>query len=336
MHNDEAQTNSSALPVRSYSLAMCHVTYLATDYSRIDKTFDGPEVKAKDVIIASTWNLVDRSLTSAEFNSLSGIVPSTVDAKYSVELVDEKQILNDQSEARKEENYINEDLLGMNNKLEPRVDGTLCLNKQSWILCFREFRVLTMHESHKSKYYIHPGSDKMYQDLKKLYWWPNKKAEIATYVSKCLTKRRKLNPGYIRPFKILAKIGTVAYQLELPEQLSRVYSTFHVSNPKKCLSNEALVISLDRIQIDDKLYFIEELVKIVNHEVKRLKQSRIPVVKVRWDSRRSPEFTWEREDQMLKKYPQLFSNPTPTSNPTSSALRTKLFNGERMSHPINF
>ncbi|GJS87334.1 putative reverse transcriptase domain-containing protein [Tanacetum coccineum] len=88
---------------------------------------------------------------------------------------------------RKEENFINEDLRGMINKLEPRADGTLCLNNRSWIPCLGDLRALIMHESHKSKYSIHPGSDKMYQDLKKLYWWPNMKAEIATYVSKCLT-----------------------------------------------------------------------------------------------------------------------------------------------------
>ncbi|GJT51060.1 putative reverse transcriptase domain-containing protein [Tanacetum coccineum] len=98
-----------------------------------------------------------------------------------------KQILSAQSEARKEENFINEDLHGMINKLEPRADGTLCLNNKSWIPLFGDLRNLIMHESHKSKYSIHPVSDKMYQDLKKLYLWPNMKAEIATYVSKCLT-----------------------------------------------------------------------------------------------------------------------------------------------------
>ncbi|GKA15980.1 putative reverse transcriptase domain-containing protein [Tanacetum coccineum] len=126
-------------------------------------------------------------------------------------------------------------------------------------------------------------------------------------------KRGKLNPRYIGPFRIIAKVGTLAYRLELPEQLSRVHSTFHVSNLKKCFVNEPLAILLDEIQIYDKLYFIEEPVEIMDREVKRLKQSRIPIVKVRWNSRRGPEFTWEREDQMKKKYPHLFVNPSSTS-----------------------
>ncbi|GJR99862.1 putative reverse transcriptase domain-containing protein [Tanacetum coccineum] len=114
-------------------------------------------------------------------------------------------------------------------------------------------------------------------------------------------KQGKLNPCYIGPFKILAKVGTVAYRLEIPEQLSQVYSTFHVSNLKKCFSDEPLAIPLDEIQIDDKLNFIEEPIEIMDREVKRLKQIRIPIVKVRWNSRRGPEFTWEHEDQMKKK-----------------------------------
>ncbi|GKE57201.1 putative reverse transcriptase domain-containing protein [Tanacetum coccineum] len=122
-------------------------------------------------------------------------------------------------------------------------------------------------------------------------------------------KRGKLNPHYIGPFKILAKVGTLAYRLELPEKLSRVHSTFHVSNLKKCFVDKPLAIPLDEIQIDDKLNFIEELVKIMDQEVKRLNQSRIPIVKVRCNSRRGPEFIWEREDQMKKKYPHLFVNP---------------------------
>ncbi|GJR88708.1 putative reverse transcriptase domain-containing protein [Tanacetum coccineum] len=92
-----------------------------------------------------------------------------------------KQTLNAQAKASKEENCVTEDIHGMINKLEPRIDRTLCINNRSWITCFRDLRAFIMHESHKLKYSIHPGSDKMYQDLKKLYWWPNMKAEIATY-----------------------------------------------------------------------------------------------------------------------------------------------------------
>ncbi|GJX22996.1 putative reverse transcriptase domain-containing protein [Tanacetum coccineum] len=101
----------------------------------------------------------------------------------------------------------------------------------------------------------------------------------------------KLNPRYIGPFKIISKVGTVAYRLELLEQLIQVYNTFHVSYLKKCLSDETLVILFDEIQIDDKVYFVEEPVEIIDREVKPLKQSHIPIIKVRWNLRRGPKFT---------------------------------------------
>ncbi|GJR54981.1 putative reverse transcriptase domain-containing protein [Tanacetum coccineum] len=130
-------------------------------------------------------------------------------------------------------------------------------------------------------------------------------------------KRGKLKPRYVGPFKVIEKVGEVAYKLELPEELSRVHNTFHVSNLKKCHADEPLAVPLDGLHLDDKLHFVEEPLEIMGREVKRLKQSRIPLFKVRWNSKRGPEFTWEREDQFNKKYPHLFTKTTPSSSAAS-------------------
>ena len=121
-------------------------------------------------------------------------------------------------------------------------------------------------------------------------------------------KRGKLNPWYVRPFKIIERIGKVAYKLNRPAELGAVHNVFHVSNLKKCMSDETLIVPFKELTIDERLQFVEEPVEITDRDVKVLKHKRIPLVRVRWNSKRGPEYTWEREDQMTEKCPQLFAN----------------------------
>ncbi|GJZ45382.1 putative reverse transcriptase domain-containing protein [Tanacetum coccineum] len=161
-----------------------------------------------------------------------------------------KQILNAQTEARKPENIKNEDVGGMlienskdpeklrTEKLEPRADGTLCLNGRSWLPCYGDLRTVIMHESHKSKYSIHPGSDKMYQDMKKLYWWPNMKADIATYVSKCLTCA-KVKAEHQRPSGLLV-------QPEIPQwKWDNIMMDFVMKLPKSSQGYDTIWVIVD-------------------------------------------------------------------------------------------
>nr|GEU36774.1 putative reverse transcriptase domain-containing protein [Tanacetum cinerariifolium] len=301
-----------------------------------------------------------------------------------------KKILEAQTEALKPKNLSAEDVGGMlrkdlpKEKLEPSADGILCLNNRSWVPCFGDLRTLIMHESHKSKYSIHPGFDKMYQDLnikvapfEALYGRKCRSpvcwAEVgdAQFTGPEIThettekiiqiknriqaahdrqksyaglkrkpmdfrvgdrvmlkvspwkgvvrfrKQGKLNPRYIGPFKVLFKFRDVSYRLELPQHLSRVHNTFHVLNLKKCLSDESLMILLDELRIDDKLHLVEEPVEIMDREINLLKRSRIPIIKVRWNSKRGSEFTWECEDQFKQKYPHLFTKTAPSSSAAS-------------------
>nr|GEW81559.1 putative reverse transcriptase domain-containing protein [Tanacetum cinerariifolium] len=109
----------------------------------------------------------------------------------------------------------------------------------------------------------------------------------------CFRKKEKLAPRFIRPFEITKRIGPVAYRLRLPEELNGVHDTFHVLNLKKCLADPTLQVTLNKIQVDAKLNFVEEPVEILEREFKKLKRSRIAIVKVRWNTKRGPEYTWE-------------------------------------------
>ncbi|GKC72025.1 putative reverse transcriptase domain-containing protein [Tanacetum coccineum] len=122
----------------------------------------------------------------------------------------------------------------------------------------------------------------------------------------CFGKKGKLTPRYVGPFEILERIGLVAYRLRLRQELSSVHDTFHVSNLKKCLANANLHVPLEEIKVDKTLCFVEEPLEIMDCEVKKLKCSRIPIVKVRWNYKRGPKFTWEQEDFMKAKYPKFF------------------------------
>ncbi|GJW00520.1 putative reverse transcriptase domain-containing protein [Tanacetum coccineum] len=185
-------------------------------------------------------------------------------------------------------------------KLEPRADGTMCLNNRSWLPRYGDLRALIMHESHKSKYSVHSGSDKMYQDMKQLYWWPNMKADIATYVSKCLTCLR-VKAEHQKPSGLLVQPAipqwkweniTMDFVTKLPrtqsgndtiwvviELMCKVYPPLERvvlwENGEK-LKPE---FRLDEIHIDDKLHFVEKPVEILDHEVKKLRKSRIPIIK---------------------------------------------------------
>ncbi|GJZ61923.1 putative reverse transcriptase domain-containing protein [Tanacetum coccineum] len=157
-----------------------------------------------------------------------------------------KQILNAQTKAQKSENLKNEDVGGMirkdipKEKLEPRADGTLCLNGRSWLPCYGDLRTVIMHESYKSKYSIHLGSDKMYQDMKKLYWWPDMKAYIATYVSKCLTCAR-VKAEHQRPSGLLV-------QPEIPQwKWDNITMDFITKLPKSSQGYDTIWVIIDRL-----------------------------------------------------------------------------------------
>ncbi|GKC38177.1 putative reverse transcriptase domain-containing protein [Tanacetum coccineum] len=157
-----------------------------------------------------------------------------------------KQILEAQIEAQKPENIKNEDAGGMirkdipKEKLEPCTNGTLCLNGRSWLPCYGDPRTVIMHKSYKSKYSIHPGSDKMYQDMKKLYWWPNMKTDMTTYVSKCLTCA-KVKVEHQRPSGLLVQPGIPQWKWD------NITMDFITKLPKSSQGYDTIWVIVDRL-----------------------------------------------------------------------------------------
>ncbi|GJX83041.1 hypothetical protein Tco_0332522 [Tanacetum coccineum] len=252
-----------------------------------------------------------------------------------------KQILKAQTEARKQENIKREDVGGIlvenskdpkklkMEKLEPRADGTLCLNGKSWLPCYGDFTVLDPCRvpnvrlcKVKARSSVHLGF--LVQPDDTSMEWDNITMEYVTKLPKssqgyelilvivdsptynsmhffalrdtepmdklasfALERGRyvwqnggSLNPRIWRPFKVLKKVGAIAYKLELPQELSKVHNTFHVSNLKKCYSDDPLVVPLEGLEVDDKLYFVEEPVEIMDHGTQTMRRSVLSNCKV--------------------------------------------------------
>nr|GEU60314.1 putative reverse transcriptase domain-containing protein [Tanacetum cinerariifolium] len=225
---------------------------------------------------------------------------------------------------------------GLDEMIEQRSDGTLYYLDRIWVPLKGDVRTLIMYEAHKSKYYVHPGADKMYYDLRDGYWWLGITKDIAEYEGIAMdfvTKLPMTSSGHDTTLVIMDRLTKSAYFLPMREdykmdRLARLYLNDIVARhgvPISIISDcgsrftsrfwqsiqEALGTHLDMStayhhQTDGQ----KEPVEILDREFKKLKQSRIAIVKVRWYSKRGPEFTWEREDQMKLKYPHLFSDIT--------------------------
>ncbi|GJU15300.1 hypothetical protein Tco_1143266 [Tanacetum coccineum] len=240
-------------------------------------------------------------------------------------------ILAAQSEAFKQENIFAERLHGLDQQME---------RKEDEIFYFMDHAAESVREAIGFEYYLASSSG---WTKSPVLWAEIRESSLTGLelvqetIDKvtpwkgvvCFGKKDKLAPRYVGPFEILERIGLIAYRLRLPEELSNVHDTFHVSNLKKCLTDANLHVPLNEIKIDKTLRFVEEPVEIMDREVKRLKRSRIPLMKVHWNSKRGPEFTWEREDFMKSKYPQLFVDRTlrPVVNPPYCLHPRKCENG---------
>nr|GEZ95373.1 putative reverse transcriptase domain-containing protein [Tanacetum cinerariifolium] len=228
------------------------------------------------------------------------------------------QILEAQTEAHKEENVQAENLRGMEKAFKIRTSGTRYIkNRRPEIIHETTEKIVQIRQHLQAV----RDRQRSYANVRRkpLLFQIGDRVMLKISPRKVIIrfeKRGKLNPRYIEPFKILNRIGPVAYKLELLEEPSNVQNTFHVSNLKKFLSDESLIIPMKELKLDDKLNFVEEPVEIMDREIKQLRQSRIPIIRVRWNSKRGLEYTWECEDEIRAKYPHLF--PTIHYHPAKS------------------
>ncbi|XP_022007523.1 uncharacterized protein LOC110906739 [Helianthus annuus] len=279
-----------------------------------------------------------------------------------------ERIREAQVEAVKVENWKKERIVG---QLKDLVDGNNGLKTRfgrTWVPNSCGVKKLLLDEAHKSRYSIHPGETKMYNDLKQNYWWPGMKRDVVNYHAsigrapyemlygrKCRTpvcwdeahlkaaqdrqksyadkrrrpiefqvgdkvmlkvspwkgiirfrKRGKLSPRFIGPFKIIERVGKVAYRLELPEELSGIHSTFHVSHLRKCLADETAHVHYDNIEVDNRLNYAVKPIAILDRKVKSIRNKKIDQMKVKWEHRKGSGITWDSEEEMRRLYPTLF------------------------------
>ncbi|XP_071688109.1 uncharacterized protein [Rutidosis leptorrhynchoides] len=230
------------------------------------------------------------------------------------------QIRDAQLEALKEENKKEESLRGLDKQFEIKGDGTCYFSRRIWVPKIGEVRKNVLDEAHKTRFWKSlQEAFGMQLDMSTAYH-PQTDGQSERTIQTLEDMLRgcviDFGKGWDR-FLPLSKFSynnsyhSMAYRLELPEQLTGIHDTFHVSNLKMCLAEEDHFIPLDEIQVDDKLNFIEKPSEIIDRNVKGLRQSRIPIIKVRWNTLRGPETTWECEDHMAEKNPPLFANKTP-------------------------
>nr|GEV13946.1 hypothetical protein [Tanacetum cinerariifolium] len=218
-----------------------------------------------------------------------------------------EKLLAAQNEANKEENEPAEMLRGLDQQMEKKGDGGLYYMGRIWIPLIGDIRTMIMvkaEHQRPSSLLQRPEIPEWKLDKITMDFITKLPRSSSGYDS---TSKGKLAPRYVGPFEILERNGPVAYHLRLPQELSNIHDTLYVSNLKKCLAVANMHVPLEEIRVDKNLRFVENLEEIMDREVKKLKQSRIPIVKVRWNSKPGLEFTWERKDFMKAKYTNLFA-----------------------------